>query len=321
MAVDVNRVGKISLLSFVLLLRIRDAASSPISLVSHHSSYPQGCTSVWVTVIAILTYVFAMTVAFGCAFVAIDLEDSGSPIRDGDNNVLVGFFSLEAGSQSNDSDACIGWSNEAKDFFFDGAWRAAGAFAVITSVIVFIIIIVSFCLACVAVDRSCLRFIFCLLVFSVLCEILTIALAFASDLCDRFDCKLEAGAGLAIAASVLLFLNGVLFLCTKPATNNRELPTVVLPAVVATPVEPVQEAPGVTKILERVTVFPDGTKKTVTTTYGPDGSEIIQENETIERPDTEQEFCVVPTAPTSTSKISLSRHLLPENEKSCHTPR
>lgn len=137
--------------------------------------------------------------------------------------------------------------------------------------------VVTWCLACIKIDKACLNTMAGLLVFASLCEMLTL-IALASDMCNDFDCQARFGVGVSVVASVFLFIEAILF-CRIPAPTYAPRAPASQPQQQQALATPQEQPAGTTKTAR--TSLSDGTKKTVKTIYktiyNTDGSKTVEE--------------------------------------------
>jgi hypothetical protein len=181
----------------------------------------------WLTITALAGFILAINASFACDFVRVDLSQAASDNGLGNvGDVGFGLLTYESPISEDTSgyNACIEWdrNREAKNYFSDGFWKAARAFAIMGNIGSGIGMVAAVLMCCMAFGREARVILaFCLLWASV-CEVLTF-LIFASDTCELYDCVFSMGGGLAIAACIMCFISAVL-MSKLPSENEDFLP-------------------------------------------------------------------------------------------------
>jgi hypothetical protein len=228
-------------------------------------------------ILSITSFIFTILASNLCFYVQIegvlfDLPPYGLPSSRGGKNG-VGIFSYEdrLGSEW----TCSAYSNDMIDnaSYFDGAFKAARAFAVMSNVCIGIGMICLIVSGCVEFTPNAMKFLGFLLGAGSFFELLTFSF-FASSVCDEFEsCHFYVGAGFAIISMTLSFFTALLT-CKIPPAKETIFGDVPAP-IVALPL------PGTKTVME--TILPDGTKNITETTVNADGSKTV--SETVVRPE------------------------------------
>jgi hypothetical protein len=226
------------------------------SRVIVYSIYPNGKIGILVLILAIFGYCLGAFANNNCFFVTVDL--TGTDYFQGSQDAGFGFRFRE------DVTAyyCVPYSQDEIDYFFDATWKAARAMALIANICGGVTLIITICLSCVSMPKTFLNFTTFLSAAAGFFQCLTF-IAFSSDICKNFNCQFAWGAGCAIGAFLLYFVNACL-LYKIPMYQGTEDGLVYdnrPAAAVATSVNP---PPG--SVQTRVEVMSDGTKKTTRTT-------------------------------------------------------
>eukprot|EP00978_Attheya_sp_CCMP212_P015271 scaffold39354_cov59-Attheya_sp.AAC.2 len=164
---------------------------------------------------------------YGCHYVDVDLRNQTTATAGvlwpdevpwGEDTVGFGLYTRESNywiDEDVDSNyACRDWSDQDRDFFFDGPWKAARAMAVISTIFGFAVMVCTFIMPCVRFPLLVLKIMALLLVFSgILCFLSLVALA--SDICQDYDCVFSHSAGVAIAAGIMYFITACVLYMMK----------------------------------------------------------------------------------------------------------
>jgi hypothetical protein len=228
-------------------------------------SSPHGKLSALALILSILGFICSFFATIACSYVHIegvlyDVPPYGRNNTNGDT-YDVGLF------RHQDYSFCSFYSSDMIDnaSYFDGAFKTARAFAVMSTVCIGIGMICLIVSSRVAFTPKALKFVGFLLGNGSLCGLLTFSL-FASSLCDEFtSCQRSTGANFAIASTILALLAAVLT-CNIPAKDKETtFEPVPIVAIARAPPEP-----GTKTVME--TIMPDGTKNSTETIVNADGS-------------------------------------------------
>lgn len=155
---------------------------------------------------------------------------------------------------------CVPYEQNEIDYFFDATWKAAKAMGIMANICGGLTMIVAFCLSCMSMPKMFLNFTTFLSAAAGFFQCLTF-IAFSSDICKNYNCQFHWGAGSAVGALSLYFLNSCL-LYTLPQYQGEEDAYDNRPAAAAA--AQVNPPPG--SVQTRVEVMADGTKTTTRTT-------------------------------------------------------
>jgi hypothetical protein len=226
--------------------------------------------------LSIISYICTIIASQLCFFVQIegvlfDFPPYGLRSSSG-GKYGVGIFSYE--DRLTSEWTCSSYSSDMIDnaSYFDGAFKTARVFAVMSNVCIGIGMICLIASACVEFTPKAMTFLGFLLGAGSIFELLTFSF-FASSVCNEFQsCSFSVGSGFAIISMTLSFVT-TLVVCTIPPAKDTTFEGA--PSIVARP------EPGTKTVME--TVMPDGTKKITETTVNADGSQTVAE--TVVRPE------------------------------------
>jgi hypothetical protein len=232
--------------------------------------------SIIAMILSIISYICTILASQLCFFVQIegvlfDFPPYGLGSTSGGKHG-VGIFSYE--DRLTSEWTCSSYSSDMIDnaSYFDGAFKTARAFAVMSNVCIGIGMICLIASACLEFTPKAMKFLGLLLGAGSLFELLTFSF-FASSVCDEFQsCSFYVGSGFAIISMTLTFVTALL-VCTIPPATDTALEC--LPPLVAPP------EPGTKTVME--TVMPDGTRNITETTVNADGSQTV--TKTVVRPE------------------------------------
>jgi hypothetical protein len=269
------------------------------------SASPNGKMSIAALLLSMISSITSIVATIACSYVQIDgrLSDTQpyrSPAGDGKYGAGVGFFRYEDasfsfssffdddywstsnGSFDNDDfwstsngsfdvTTCTTYSSDMMDNapYFDGAFKAARAFAIMSNVCIGIGMLCLMSSCCVELPPKVVKSLGFLFGAGSLFQLLTFSV-FASSVCNEFQCELSTGAFFAIVSMIFSFLTAIVTCKISPATDIG-VPANTLALPEASP----------TTVTE--TVMPDGTKKIIETTVNADGSKTV--SETVVRPE------------------------------------
>ena len=209
-------------------------------------------------IFAIFGYILGATANSSCFYVTVDLTGVTGLNIQSQNDVGFGLWSREDIIEG----YCVSYEQNDIDYFFDATWRAARAMAILSNICGFVTLIITICLSCVSTPKLFLNFTAFLSAAAGFFESLTF-IAFSSDICKMYNCNFAWGAGCAIGATALYFVNACL-LRSIPKYEREEEEQYVPTTAASTLPGTVNPPPGSVSVTQ--TVLPDGTKKTVRTT-------------------------------------------------------
>mmetsp|Transcript_10966 Transcript_10966/g.15226 ORF Transcript_10966/g.15226 Transcript_10966/m.15226 type:complete len:223 (-) Transcript_10966:159-827(-) len=216
-----------------------------------------------VLILSIIGFVLSSIAAFTCDFVGVNGYNWAW--------VTVGFVGYD--DHLDWKEGCTGHNLDD----VDSEWKAALAFAMIAFSFAFISLILSILYLCKGANATSYKCLSCLSIWVMLCQGLSL-IALASDYVKRFSINdqvhIEKGAGSAIAAIVIFFILAVVASKTGGEEDHDEthggaeplLDNVQGDIVVTTTEKEMEDG---TKIIEKVTTYPDGRKEITTTTETP----------------------------------------------------
>jgi hypothetical protein len=241
---------------------------------------------------------------------------SRQQLSDVGGSSTIGLFGYEELGSNSKGFVCLRYSETHLEFFLDSPWKAARAFGIIANLCSGLTLLCLIGASCFTLNAIFVKLLAGGLVFGSFSILMTF-LMFASDVSEApFNGSFYFGGGVALVASILCFVAALLTLqigpissrepyivappaSRKPATRvtsgnndgtNTMQPRRNFPAPKRSGVAPPQESapatddieafqPGTETVTE--TLLPDGTRKTVTTTIGTDGSRTVTEVITI----------------------------------------
>jgi hypothetical protein len=236
-------------------------------LYSLFSSFPHGQTTMVALVLAIFTFVLVMNSTYTCSYFKIDETLAHYIYPDGryaNGTYGVGYFSYQA----LDSDGhfyCYTYPKKFVRRFFDKPLKAGYAFAILSNICVGVVLLLVILSTCCRMKVSVFKGLGLCAMMGSLSMVLTF-IGFASFITKPpFNGKFGTGAGISIAAMIAAFFLGIVLFFVPEA--REEFGGAAPPA----PFEP-----GTITTTE--TTMPDGGKKILKTTVGPDGSRTVEES-------------------------------------------
>jgi hypothetical protein len=224
----------------------------------------------------------------------------------------IGLFGYEELGSDSNGFVCLTYSETQIDFFLDGPWKSARAFGIIANVCSGVTLLCLIGASCFTMNPIFLKILAGWSFFGSFSIMFTF-LMFASNVTEEpYNGSFHFGGAMTIVGSISAFVTSLLILQIRPPgerytvstpsskqnvtrrptttgeKSNETLPprrnfpapsrvTKPLPqkesAIVPDDIEAFQ--PGTETVTE--TILPDGTRKTVTTTIGADGSKTVTE--------------------------------------------
>jgi len=196
----------------------------------------------------------------------------------------LGFLGRSKHGFEGSSDFCVGWSSEEKEYLLDGYWNAGFAFALLAFSLGMLTMIGSFLFCCLGnVTNKIYCSLVIIYVFTAMFQGLTFV-SFASDVYDTLESweglnyHVGVGAGCAILATIVWLLCAILAGRSKIQNEIEEQAEeqvqhynnepIIAKAVFASEEPIVNETVTVredgTRVIERLTMFPDGSQETTT---------------------------------------------------------
>lgn len=222
--------------------------------------------------LSIIGYVLMINATWTCNYFLIDgyLTYNGTYfVSDPSQQKGVGLFSFQGlDPEYNQYWYCYQYSQSQlqNSGFLDGPFKAGLAMGILANICLGITMVAMLAIGCVSFAMSAIKVIGILCMFGSLFAILTFV-TFGSALRDSpYNATFFIAPGVAIAASVVAFITGVIVLMlppAKPADPYESEPT------------PQPYEPGTETVTE--TTMPDGTKKITKTKVNPDGSQTVEE--------------------------------------------
>jgi hypothetical protein len=232
-------------------------------------------------------------------------------LPDNGGSSTIGLFGYEELGSNSKGFVCLRYSDTHLEYFLDGPWKAARAFGIIANLCSGVTLLCFIGASCFALSAIVVKVLAGGLVFGSFSILMTF-LMFASDVSNApFNGSFYFGGGMALIASILCFVAALLTLQIGPISSRE--PHIVAPPVPRKPATrvtsnndgtdtiqprrnfpapkrssdtPPEESaptsddieafqPGTETVTE--TLLPDGTRKTVTTKIGIDGSRTVKE--------------------------------------------
>jgi hypothetical protein len=178
----------------------------------------------------------------------------------------VGLLSYEAPSSDGGSWYCYGYTEDdiQQTPWLDASFKAAYSMAVIANVFLGVPMLMMLVIGCVRFHLLAIKGLAFMELLGSVCMMLTLVILNSALAKAPFYGNFYIGPGLAIAASVVGFVAGLVILKIPEARDDlADQPT------------PQAFQPGTVTTTE--TDMPDGTKKIVKTTVNPDGSQTVTE--------------------------------------------
>jgi hypothetical protein len=217
-------------------------------------------------VLTIVAWVLGINATWGCRFLRIDgYIEPPEHFTNTTDQRGVGLFSYESiGSDGNWY--CFAFTEDdiENTSFLDASFKAAMAMGVLTNIAFGVPMLMMLIIGCVRFNLLVIKSLGWLELFGSLCAMLTMVM-FNSDLTKPpFNGTFYIAPGLAIAASIIGFVTGLVILRIPKAKDEF-----------ADQPPPQAYAPGTVTTTE--TAMPDGTKKITKTVVNPDGSQTVTE--------------------------------------------
>lgn len=212
---------------------------------------------------SLVGYILAWCAPFGCYFFTVQVEYSGY--------YYYSYYDAGVGLWCA---AANGYTTGYDNSYIGGATKFARAMAIMATILGFLAFVPTMSLSCMSMPNLILKIVAILWAISGLCLILMLTAMADCKTTFGDSCKIGAGAGLAIVASIFYFVVAAivfkipLYESDSGATEGN-----------------IKEPHGKNVTIE-VTAFPDGTKKTIKTTIDENGNKTVEE--TIEEPHEEQ---------------------------------
>jgi hypothetical protein len=210
-------------------------------------------------ILGIAAYILAINATYTCYFWTVDVDPITDSVK---GSIGVGLFSYQ-GVDSDGQSYCFTYTQEQLESIWDAPFLTAMSFAIIANVTIGISMLLLFIIGCYAFEIKVLKSMGACSCGGGLCMTLTFV-AYSSFITGPpYNARFSTASGLAIASSVIAIISAALLWVAPPAEEEEAQPGA--PAF----------APGTETTTE--TVFPDGTKKIVTTKVNPDGSRSVTE--------------------------------------------
>lgn len=133
----------------------------------------------------------------------------------------VGLATIEAQDEREDNFfPCVRYEDSSDDLV-DGAWKAARAFGIMSSVLGFVAVVSTLCMSCVAYPRKVVLGLADLLLVCSLFDILVLV-GLAAEFLDKYDCQMSVASYVALAASLCWCASAAAVAFTpKPRLSGR----------------------------------------------------------------------------------------------------
>mmetsp|Transcript_27031 Transcript_27031/g.39535 ORF Transcript_27031/g.39535 Transcript_27031/m.39535 type:complete len:237 (-) Transcript_27031:58-768(-) len=185
-------------------------------------SMPHGSASITAMLVTTTAFILSRLAQTTCHYITVNLPGTVGEAGEFGFGLVSreGFFEFD----NNLYRGCVYYNDFDRDNFWDATWRAAVAMGALSTAFGGISLIFIYFTGCVAFPGAIFKLVALMLLLAGTCDALTL-IALSSSLCkDGDDCDFGAGAGMAIAASVVWFVSACIVMkIPEAAPDNEEL--------------------------------------------------------------------------------------------------